>query len=86
MNKKVDFVKEHQLWENLRRMVNVLSEVLIIVAIVFMAKWIEPIILQILDIQDGRGLLGGLIAIFLLLGLALRETVKKLEEKEKIRK
>lgn len=86
MNKKINLIKEYKLWENLRRILELFSEVLIIVAIVFMAKWIEPIILRILNIQDGRMLLGFLIAIFLLLGLILRETVGKLKYKERTRK
>ena len=82
MNKKLNLVKKYELWENLRRMIGFLSEVLIIIAIVFMAKWIEPIVFQILNIQDGRMLLGLIIIIFLLLGLTLRETVEKLKYKK----
>lgn len=86
MAKKVNLTKEYELGENFRRVIEFLSEVLIIVAIVFMAKWVEPIMLKILDIQDGRMLLGLLILIFLLVGLILRETVGKLKYKERTRK
>ena len=86
MSKKIDPIKEYELWENLRRVLEFLSEVLIIVAIVFMAKWIEPIMLEILNIQDGRMFFGFLILVFLLMGLILRETVGKLKYKERMRK